>query len=243
MQTGYNNIKWKDPRLGRYIPANFDHVEKHPFSLSAIKRPSPMAIGINWYASFDVPVWDEKARIWWIGKDPNNLGSLRGGHALCVPSDHRRNKAWWIYYDQLSQGACVDFAITQCMSENNHKLYKKFWLWDRAKEIDEYEETNPGDNNGTSVNAGLRALMNLGHIPLKSKTGLPELKEGISAFNWARDEEAMLVALDNPLYRKRNALPLWNSWGKGVPAVVWMPIPTISRLRREDGEFGIIIDK
>src|SRR5215211_7716161 len=120
----------EDPRLGRFIPDDWEHVEK--YALSAIppdERPtqSPVVIGVNWYSEFDNPEVDEASGETYIAKGgAGSLTRVRGGH-------------------------CVGFGWSRCMSILNKPEYAARWLWDRAKEQDEWPETKPGDNNGTSV--------------------------------------------------------------------------------------------
>lgn len=66
------------------------------------------------------------------------------------------------------------------------KRYDCFWLWDRAKENDEWSDTNPGDNNGTSVNAACKVLNKIGHVRIDGAKAPPSLKEGIAAYKWAK---------------------------------------------------------
>ena len=48
----------EDPRLGRFIPDDWGHVESYPLTaLAPEERPtqSPVVIGVNWYSEFDDP--------------------------------------------------------------------------------------------------------------------------------------------------------------------------------------------
>lgn len=42
---------------------------------------APVVLGVNWYSDFDVP--EKKYGVWWIGRDKNRIGAIRGGHAIC----------------------------------------------------------------------------------------------------------------------------------------------------------------
>ena len=240
MNTGYNNIKWKDPRLGRYIPANFDHVEKHPFMLDAVTKPVPVTVGINWYSDFDKPVKDKQG-MWWVGKDKNNLGTLRGGHCICMPHNDSDTVNWYKYYDQGSQGACVGYGSSRMMTLLNRTMYQPRWLWDEAKKIDEWEETNPGDNNGTSVKAAMDVLRVQGH-KLRGKENIV-LDAGISANRWATNVDDLFSVLQNKNYKQRGAIPFHNSWGNSYPRKVWMPCETWQLLMDQQGEFTMVTDK
>ncbi len=54
------------------------------------------------------------------------------------------------------------------MSLLNRKRYDARWLWDWAKSTDEWPETNPGDDQGTSVRAACEILRSRGHVPWKA---------------------------------------------------------------------------
>lgn len=231
-----------DPRLGRRIPSNFVHVERYPLTAAATPtKPAPIGAGVNWYKDFDRPVQDKDGS-WWVGKNPNNLGAIRGGHCVCIPHDPKKDlKAWYLYYNQGEEGACVDFGCSRMMSLLNRKRYKRFWLWDRAKERDEWDDTNPGDNNGTSVRAAMDVLRTLGHVRQFAKN--PDPNEGIIRNVWARRIEDNFSVLQNKEYEKKGAMPFLNSWGKDYPWLVWMPCETWLRLMNEWGEFTMITDR
>jgi hypothetical protein len=150
--------------LGRRVPTDFSHVEKYPLSaLPREEQPShvPMAFGVNWYVNFDSPVKEADGR-YWIGR--GNLGTIRGGHCICIRSVSQMDTTdWWKFYNQGAEGACVGFGCSRMMSLLNRKRYDARWLWDQAKIVDEWPDTNPGDDNGTSVRAGCDVLRNRGH--------------------------------------------------------------------------------
>lgn len=80
---------------------------------SALAGAVPVVLGINWYSNFDRPV--KQANIYRIGD--GNLGSIRGGHAICATgvSDKRQAirlvnswgldypKAVWLPYTVLER--------------------------------------------------------------------------------------------------------------------------------------------
>ncbi len=91
-----------------------------------------------------------------------------------------------VFYDQKSEGACVGFGSSWMMSILNRRKYDARWLWDRAKEVDEWSDTNPGDNQGTSVRAAMDVLRKLGHVRILNGSDRPvSLKEGILENRWA----------------------------------------------------------
>lgn len=57
---------------------------------AAIFSQVAISIGINWYSSFDRP--ENVAGEYWIGRDVDHLGSIRGGHCVCIyrMSDRRQ---------------------------------------------------------------------------------------------------------------------------------------------------------
>jgi hypothetical protein len=44
----------------------------------------PVVIGINWYGDFDNPKWDPATHRFVIGRNPQSLGRVRGGHCVCI---------------------------------------------------------------------------------------------------------------------------------------------------------------
>lgn len=90
------------------------------------------------------------------------------------------------FYDQGEEGACVGFGSSQMMTILNRHRYDARWLWEQAKVYDEWPDTNPGDNEGTSVRAGMDVLRQVGHVRILRGKDRPEnLVEGISENRWA----------------------------------------------------------
>jgi hypothetical protein len=236
----------QDPRLGRYIPDDWEHVERFPLTTAIPGAPVPVTMGTNWYSAFDDPVQDSRGR-WWVGRGP--LGSIRGGHAYCLEpgdpingGDFQDTIGWYRFYDQGREGACVGFGASRMMSLLNRRRYNARWLWDRAKERDQWPETNPGDNEGTSVRAAMDVLRGLGHTP--SGVDTPRVEEGIAANRWARTVEQVNAALQSPANERMGAVRLLNSWGKaGYPHRVWMPMEVLARLLDEYGEATVVTDR
>jgi hypothetical protein len=108
-----------------------------------------------------------------------------------------------IDYDQQREGACVSFASSWMMSIFNRRLYDARWLWNRAKEVDEFPATNPGDNNGTSVRAAMDVLRDEGHRRLhrRNGAGVVAVAEGIAENRWATtvDEIRTSIAAGTPV--------------------------------------------
>jgi hypothetical protein len=191
----------EDPRLGRLIPRRLAHVEAYPLTaLSAEERPTrrPVVIGVNWNSEFDNPALDDETGEYFVARGgPGSLTQIRGGHCVCLePGGEPDPEERWDFYDQGAEGACVGFGWSRCMSTLNQELYAARWLWDRSKEADEWPETNPGDNNGTSCRAAGGVLSQSGHVDssddyadddASARAGYqPESIEGIKRFRWAR---------------------------------------------------------
>jgi hypothetical protein len=240
-----NHEPW-DRRLDRLIPDDFTHIEKYPLTAATLpSRPVPVTIGVNWYEAFDTPEKDNRGR-WWIGKRPN-LGQIRGGHCVCLepgdPADGTMQDAfsWWAFYDQLRQGKCVGEGGSRMMSLMNRKRYDPTWLWNRAKERDQWPDTNPGDDNGTSVHAAMDVLRTLGHVVWGKKDPVPG--EGIAANRWATTADQVMSALQSPASERMGGVRVLNSWGRSYPHRVWMPLETLQRLLDEDGEATVVTDR
>lgn len=234
--------------LGRRIPTDFSHVQAWPLTAATIPvQPVPVTIGVNWYTNFDEPVKDRQGR-WWIGR--GDLGQIRGGHCVCLePGDPKSPGAseqdinsWYDFYDQGSEGACVGFGSSRMMSLLNRKRYDARWLWNRAKEVDEWPDTVPGDDNGTSVRAAMDILRNEGHKPWGG-TGQVKPAEGISANRWATRVDQVLGALQSPADERMGAVRVLNSWGRAYPHRVWLPCETLQILLDREGEAAIVTDR
>jgi hypothetical protein len=231
--------------LGRRIPTTWTHVDRYPLTATTTPaRPVPVTLGVNWYAAFDEPQRDSKGR-YWIGRRP--LSTIRGGHCVCLePGDPvdgtlQDYTAWWPFYDQGREGACVGFGSSRMMSLLNRKRYDARWLWNRAKEVDEWPDTNPGDDNGTSVRAAMDVLRAQGHKPSNGTDA--KAGEGISANRWARTVAEVLGALQSPASERIGAVRVLNSWGKSFPHRVWLPLEVLQRLLDENGEATVVVDR
>lgn len=110
---------------------------------------------------------------------------------------------WHTQHNQGKEGACVGFGTTmmltilnlhQCLMQGDKTAYIRYnpwWLWDRAKETDEFPDTNPGDDNGTTVRAACEVLKTQGHVVWENEADpksfdTAEALSGISAYRWAQ---------------------------------------------------------
>ncbi|MFI5608981.1 hypothetical protein [Amycolatopsis sp. NPDC051903] len=245
-----------DPRLGRFVPDDWQHLERYPLTaLAAKERPvrTPVVIGVNWYREFDDPEPDRKSGEMFIAKG-GSVTAVRGGHCVCLePGGTPDTDDSYGFYNQGAEGACVGFGWSRCMTLFNGAEYAARWLWDAAKKRDEWAETNPGDENGTSVRAAAEVLKELGHVEWQDEYAdddwrrresyVPEVKQGIRAFRWARTVDEVHAALGNRRADELGAVPLLNSWGEKYPHRVWLPDEVLDRLIREEGEIAVPTDR
>lgn len=224
--------------LGRIEPKEFDHVEKYPLMLArtaTIVKPVPVVWGIDWHANFDTPVKGKDGR-WRIGK--GKLGPIMGGHAICSPHDDSFSRAWYLFYNQLKEGACVGFSQSIQMTLLNRERYDALDHYFAAQAQDEWA---PAKHEGTSLKAGYDILRDRGPKCIRKK--IVCLDDGIAANRWAEDVPQALEALGNPAYIKSDEIPLHNTWGTDYPFKVWVPCEVLQRLMNNGGECGIVTDK
>ena len=226
-------------KLGRRAPTDWVHVDKYPLRVSLVTKPTPVVLGINWYDAFDSPTLRSDGRYW---IRDTNLGSLRGGHAICVkPGVLTDPLGWWEFYDQGNEGACVGFSESRAMSLLNRTRYAARWLYLEAQKNDEWAGE---DYDGTSVRAGFEILRLRGHRRLINGVTGPELLgDGVAAYRWARSVADVHGAIQMPLADSLDAVPLLNSWGKSYPHIVWLPDSVLERLLGEDGEAAVVVDR
>lgn len=135
---------------------------------------------------------------------------LIAGQSVGVVEDCLPLPYWHWSHDQGSEGSCVGFGTSMMMSIVNElearksgehpytHRYAERWLWNRAKQIDEWPQTNPGDDNGTSVRAACDVLRKTGHIRISRNKRKPvSLEEGIVANRWATTVDEIRTAIGN----------------------------------------------
>src|SRR5687767_4057140 len=166
-------------KLGRRVPPDFEHVKKFPLTAATTpEKPTPVVFGVNWYANFDNPVKGSDGR-YYIGRGNWHSSTIRGGHAICAkPELVDDQPGWWEFYDQGSEGACVGFASSRCMSMLNRLRYAARWLYLEAQKIDAwpggaYNGASPF-YEGTEVRAAFEILRLRGHRRVYSSTTYPE---------------------------------------------------------------------
>ena len=226
--------------LGRIVPPDWRHVENFPLTaLTFPVRPTPAVIGVNWYVEFDEPEQDSQGH-WWIARD-GRLTKIRAGHCVCLKERGAPDPdQWWEFYDQGAEGACVGFGVSRLASHLNKKIYDARWLYHEAQKID----SRPGEDYvGTTVRAGLDVLRKRGHrvVGPDGVAARPDVAEGIVANRWAQNIEDVLRVLG---YAGLDYVDVLNSWGRsGYPHLVRMPATVLDRLRREEGEIGLVTDR
>lgn len=139
-------------------------------------------------------------------------------YTLSLPS-------WHWSHDQGFEGSCVGHGIVMERSITNtrqnrlmqflfpSRRYDPIHVWNQAKRIDEWPDTNPGDDNGTSVRAGYdicrtQGLSRVAKMVL-DETGRPvpiearpvNLAEGIlyNRWAWTIDEIRTAISLHIPV--------------------------------------------
>jgi hypothetical protein len=108
-----------------------------------------------------------------------------------------RLPAWHWTHDQGHEGSCEGHGNSMMMSILNGKRYNPWWLWNEGKLADEWPDTNPGDDNGTSGRACCSVLKDQGHCLWQ--TDYPLRAEGISAYRWATTVDQMRTGIANGL--------------------------------------------
>jgi hypothetical protein len=90
-----------------------------------------VVIGVNWYAEFDKPEKDGQGH-YWIARD-GKLTRIRGGHCVCLkPRGATDPPAWWSFYDQGTEGACLKAGTLIRMADGSHKAIDDVRLLDRV---------------------------------------------------------------------------------------------------------------
>lgn len=119
--------------------------------------------------------------------------SMVAPESVTVVNKTLKLPSWHWTHDQGGEGACVGYGDSMMMSLLNKKRYNPEWLWNEAKKVDEWPDTNPGDDNGTSVRAACDVLRDQGHCLVK--TTYPLKAEGIQTNRWAVNVDEMRTGL------------------------------------------------
>jgi hypothetical protein len=228
--------------LGRLPPTTDEHIQKYPLTAFTMPTtPTPVVIGVNWYTSFDRPGLINGKH--WIGRQ-QYWGTVRGGHCVCLkPPGVRDNYEWYVYYDQLQEGACVGAGASRMESLVERKRWDFFALYREAQKIDEW----PGENySGTSVRAAMDFLRDKG--PIRVNNGQPSYQHGISANRWAGSVEEIAACLSPTDDGKRildlGFVDILNSWGVAYPHYTRLSLDGLHRLIfAENGDATVVTDR
>lgn len=255
-----NGLLTDDPRLDRVPSETTEHLEKYPLTAATLPSTnSSMVMGVNWYSNFDAP----KRTTFGTGRGgyyvigDGDLGRLRGGHATCLKHYNLRDEyGWYEYYNQGTEGRCVEFSSLRMLSLNNRKRYDitSRWHYHQMQYLDEWPGGSyPGATpvyEGTSVRAAMEVLRHRGAIVAKrggspvranEAESLVRPEEGISTYRWAMNWQDVRTVLNVPDWMP--GVPMLNSWGTSYPKQVILLDAAGERLLREDGEFGVVTDR
>jgi len=128
---------------------------------------------------------------------------------------------WWHWtHDQGREGSCVGHGVSMERAITNiaqaraaqiyaGRRYNPLDVWNEAKKRDEWPDTNPGDDNGTSVRAAYDVCRTIGLRRVRYMTmggdGVPvphgekprDAAEGISRNRWATDVDEVRTGIAN----------------------------------------------
>jgi hypothetical protein len=238
--------------LGRITPPDFDHVAASPLKALGAAVPTcvPVSIGVPWYTAFDTPRQLHDGSWHLPDASRSSLGSVRGGHCVCLaPMGYFKGTtpavqaALWRFYNQGQEGACEGFGHARAQSIIRGGTFDAFWLYDEARKLEGTYPEGEGTTNRTVCEVlereGLRRQTS-DVAEREVNDGPIEEKLGISKYRWATTAEEVCNALGRP---NAFAVPLLNSWGEGYPEVVWLPVDTLDRLLREEGEADVVSER
>lgn len=155
----------------------------------------------------------------WADKYPLRLGET----ADAVERTLGFAQAWREYYYQNGTNGCVGYSTSEAATYLNRRRFDPEWLWNEAKKIDYWPETNPGDNEGTSVAAAMDVLRTQGHVYVKRGVAQAPSKQ------WGIDENRWATSVGD----------IRTSIAKGVPVVMgtWWFGDFDSPQQKENGEW------
>ncbi len=255
LKGGYST---EDPRLDRVPSGHTEHLDRYPLTVETLPaQRTAMVMGVNWYSNFDRPQPQRIRGRQYLVIGQGDLGRVRGGHAVCLPHwGVREPAAWWAYYDQGTEGRCVEFAWTRAMSLHNRERYDitsrhpYHAMQERDYWAGCYLGHGGGTYEGTSVDAGGQVMRALGPVPYQGKgktltleqgEALTDPARGIAAYRWSPDWQMTRTALSVPDWMP--GVPMLQNWGMSYPRRVILLDEAGDRIQREDGEFALITDR
>ncbi len=253
-----NGTTVQDPRLDRLPTGHTRHLERYPLTTATMpEQPRPVVIGINWYSNFDRPVTIKVRGRSYAAIGQGDLGRIRGGHAVCLkPWGVTDPLAWWRYYDQGTEGRCVEFAWLRALSLMNRKRYditSRWHYWEMQRRDYWGGGSYPGASpqyEGTSVDAGAQVMHTLGAIPARARgaavgvdeaPGLVRVQEGIGTYRWAPDWDTVRQVTHTP--DDMPGVVMLNSWSVDYPHYTILLDEAGERTHREDGEMCVVTDR
>jgi hypothetical protein len=241
--------------LGRREPTDDKHLRRYPLTAGTMPTtPTPVCIGVNWYAAFDHPYDAKTGHVWTPGAvgtftlptAKQSWGNIRGGHEICLkPPALADTAGWYRFYNQGHEGACVGFALSRMMSLLNRERYDARRLYLEAQLVDDWSDTPPEE--GTSGRAGCDVLRLRGAWQFKRGVSVgPDLADGITANRWGMSVEDIAACLspsDEGLsILNAGYVTLLNSWGEnGYPHYCRMPLDTLNRLVFSEGGDAVVV--
>lgn len=142
-------------------------------------------------------------------------------------------EAYKRHYDQTKRlgtyngtNSCVGQGVSGALSFQNSpsskqlRRYDPYALWERAKALDPWTDTNPGDNNGTSVRTGLEVVRTEGHAR-QTAAGVTKpwsLAERIREYRWCATADEVRSALAATLTLPTGGAPviLGSPWWEAM---------------------------
>ena len=201
-------------------------------------KPTPVVIGVNWYVEFDKPVKDEKATTGSLAT--RKLTKVRGGHCVCLkPKGRGDPDAWWDFYDQGEEGACVGFGISRLDVAAQPQALRRVLALPRGA------EGRRVAGRGLRRHVGPRRP---GH-PAQARPLRDQAAARISPEDDRRRHQGQPLgaSVDDVLatlgYSGLDYVDVLNSWGRGYPHLTRMPAKVLERLWKEDGEVGLVTDR
>lgn len=225
--------------LGRIKPPDFEHVEKYPLSAIGVEtiKPSPVQLGVRWMSNFDNPVKKtiNGKTLYVIGE--GNLGTERGGHAICAQPPTLVDEPEWItFYNQGNTPECVGYSLARGQSLEKRIEFNPVWIYNAARN----KEGNHSEEGGSTVRAGFAVLLARGAKPRGASE--PVKDDGVSAYRWATSWDEVRAALGVP--DDQDGVDLDQSWGnQGYPPHVRLVDEAGEWLLANEGEAGLFTER